>query len=351
MNKVFWKSENESLKNIFIKYVMDLDIKVFFVEEIENDNTIIVIDESDFEMYKKSNNKIKIMIVNDIFAKQNKVYRFYNFYLHNPNYSIMNIIQKLDYVNKTELNDFNKVSANEKNMNIIMAFSPKGGVGVTTFCVSLASMYKAHNKKVLYVDLTQYQDSKVFIPKIDLSRGFGNIDVNNLTDDFDYIKLKNLIERNIQTRNDEKYNFDYISGPNYDQYSQLSNQNLHNFEKIITDLDYDVIIFDTASELSEKVIDIMFLSTSIYLLVDNTIGSAYKLLHLREFFDQSPLIDKLGIVVNKFSTSMPYSIKELEKQMDMKIKAKLKRNRFLKGDQILFEKDNRFNKQMYQLWK
>lgn len=143
---------------------------------------------------------------------------------------------------------------------IITVTSVKGGVGKTTFLLTLASIYKKQNKKVLIVDMDLFSgDIEAILDrpsKKDIYTLFEDIINNN------FYEIENYI-----TNYDD--NLDFISAPKDPRYAGKINGRFLNllFNKVSSL--YDVILVDTNHFLNEVNLVTFDSSNQIVYLINN----------------------------------------------------------------------------------
>lgn len=144
---------------------------------------------------------------------------------------------------------------------IITITSVKGGVGKTTFLLSLANTYKKLNKKVLIIDNDLYSgDIEAILnkeSKKDVYVLFEDITNNNFYDIDDYI-----------THYDDY--IDFISAPHDPRYASKVRGNYLNLLFNRVSSKYDVILVDTNHVLNEINLVTMDHSNEIVYIMNNT---------------------------------------------------------------------------------
>ena len=184
---------------------------------------------------------------------------------------------------------------------IITVTSVKGGVGKTTFLLSLANVYKNNNKKVLIIDNDLFSgdiDSILNVEsKKDIYVLFEDITNNNFYDIDDYITNYSL-------------NIDIISAPNDPRYASKVRGNFLNllFNKVASK--YDVILVDTNHVLNEVNLVTMDHSNKIVYLINNNSMNLKNMRSMISIFQDMKLNnykiilyearDKAKIVFSKF---------------------------------------------------
>ena len=143
---------------------------------------------------------------------------------------------------------------------IITITSVKGGVGKTTFLLSLAHTYKKLNKKVLIIDNDLYSGDIESILNVESKKDvyvlFEDITNNNFYDIDDYI-----------THYDD--NIDFISAPTDPRYASKVRGNYLNllFNRVASK--YDVVLVDTNHVLNEVNLVTMDNSNEIVYIMNN----------------------------------------------------------------------------------
>ena len=125
---------------------------------------------------------------------------------------------------------------------IVTITSVKGGVGKTTFLLTLAATYKKENKKILIIDMDIFSGDIEAILNVSSKR-----DVYTLFEDMvnnNFYEIENYI-----TKYDD--NIDFIAAPKDPRYASKINGRFLNllFNRVVSK--YDVILVDTNHFLNE----------------------------------------------------------------------------------------------------
>ncbi len=316
------QKEIESLKK-YIGNERDSINKVNNVSNLENNNK---------ENNKKNikNNKIKqrnesnliITQIKNIFSKNLKIllqkimengYKEYNKVANNNGYNISKnkkIIEKKYYKKNKDIISGN----NYYKKNQIISIIGNNGVGKSVFSIMLAMTLKKYYKKILLIDFDEFNNSlhillgvKKYPEKIkkivfDRKNNKGKIRVDDLIVSFN--KKIDLIS-----------SIDLL-------YSSHNTFCVEDFDRIINELSqkYDVIIFDTCSEIPEENIKtIINKSEKSIFLTEANISEISKSKRLLELYNYKGIENNIHIIFNKY-TRKSIDISKLKKiYMDYKV--------------------------------
>lgn len=240
----------------------------------------------------------------------------------------------------------------KRNNKIIMMYSPQGGTGKSTVAVNTALLLANKGMKILLVDMAIYGSIMPMLKvhqkgETGLSAVLTFLDIYSETDDSN--KFNSILEKSIIRKEEEK--IDVLIAANPIKMESING----NYAKIIFDalktLNYDYIIVDSSSELSEK--NVVFIEnadcTIIPVIQDITCG--WKLLTFKEVMDRC-LIDqnKFRIIVNKCNKYSGFNNSEFEKEIGYNIIAEIPmlvkkfQNYINKGINICFIKNKNAQK-------
>lgn len=281
-------------------YLSPIEIK--FLEEIGDVAEIITITDRDyFDEYFGIPRKVDVLIIDKIFYKD---------YLskHDIN-KIFILNETLDEIGENEIYKYTSVKDiydevigninlseeivyEKKHTNVIMAYSPAGGTGVTTLSLVLAKAIANKHKKVLYLSTENMQSMSAY----------EDIDEN----------MSKLLERAIITQsydihtiiNNEvvvRQGVSYI--PPTKQATTVLGIKEENYLHLISKMKevnlYDYIVVDTDSELTQNKCAMMALADKVVLVVAQNEGSVKKTDIFLENIDCSDL-NKFLFICNKY---------------------------------------------------
>lgn len=149
-----------------------------------------------------------------------------------------------------------------KKGKIITVTSVKGGVGKTTFTLSLAALYEKQKKKVLVIDMDLFSGDVAAILNVDVKKDiytlFEDITNNNFYDLDSYITKKSDY-------------LDVLAAPKDSRYASKMSSTFLNLMFSQVSTRYDVILVDTNHFLNEINLVTFDKSDSIIYLINNTV--------------------------------------------------------------------------------
>lgn len=186
--------------------------------------------------------------------------------------------------------------------------SSAGGVGKTTVALNVASYLKNQKKRVLLIDLSLYGGVDVVVRKSKKTTGLGSLyslfeqdkplDINKaIIFDDATIGCDLLINTTALTM--EKMNCDFVD--------QLF--------KTIYLADYDEVIVDTSSELSERNSKLFQLSDQILYIVTQDVSVCWRTIKHMEILEKLQIDrGKIRTVMNRYRKDIVFNIAELEEE-------------------------------------
>jgi pilus assembly protein CpaE len=186
--------------------------------------------------------------------------------------------------------------AGDRAGNIIVVYSPQGGVGCTTIATNLASGLMKEGVRVLLVDADlQFGDIGVFL---NLQAQTTIVDLAGSVDDLDTELFDNIVVTHDS-------GLKVLMGPARPEYAEVIQGNpgavAQILEKIRTH--YDFIVVDTGRHLDETLLALFDVASRIVLLATPTLASVKNVRFVLDLFDQlSYPADKSALVLNRVPT-------------------------------------------------
>lgn len=183
------------------------------------------------------------------------------------------------YKKEFKYKSIGELPAEEKG-KIITFYSPKGGTGTTTIAVNTALKYAQKGLKTLLVDLSQYSFVMKLFDKEPRSGGLGTI----LTQlEKGRANLQDTLQENIKHYVIEKISIDVLAGNQPLKMDQFDGERTQILFRQLRQLDYDVIVVDTSSELNIRHMVSFELSDYIGLITNADVFAGLSLIQFKEF--------------------------------------------------------------------
>lgn len=221
----------------------------------------------------------------------------------------INKFQKVDLIYRSILSIYSEKAGNISGLKLgedgatVIAFSSvSGGVGASSMSASAALHFAAQNKKTLYLNLEKLGSSDVFFSA---EGQFNMSDIilalksrnTNLP-----LKLESCVRQDIR----EVY-FYSRSELALDMYELTVEDMIRLISEIRSTCSYDYIILDMDFDIDSESLKVLQQVHAIIWVGDGSeisnskIGRAYEALSILEQDDDSPLINKISLIYNKFS--------------------------------------------------
>lgn len=208
---------------------------------------------------------------------------------------------------------------------LILSYSPQGGTGKSTFAVNTALMY-ATRVKTLLVDMSLF-GSIISTLKIRQKSGQGIAGILNLIDihgsgdesgESLVQKLREPVGSTI-AKNVAGTGLDVMVSANPIKMEGLNESATNTILSVLAELNYDVIIFDTSSELSIK--NLILIDKVDYIIISaiQDVSCGWKLLMFKEIAQRFKVPrEKFGILINRVSKYNGFNNTEFEVELGYK---------------------------------
>jgi len=217
----------------------------------------------------------------------------------------------------TQINPFIKEQTDRK---IALFYSPKGGVGTTTIAVNTASQLTLKDKKVLLVDFAVFGHVSIAFNLPQRSKG--------LVDVISYIEqgrkeeteLKEVIKGAIEPVSIQGKRLDILCSASPLKMSSLSLDQTDLIMTALQQLDYDAIIIDTSTDLSERNVSLMSFATDLFFIMTTDVAANWSMI------SSVDILRKLNrpkqnryLIINAYHDSIGFPISEMESMLSMKV--------------------------------
>lgn len=211
---------------------------------------------------------------------------------------------------------------NRKKSKNILFYSPQGGTGKSTLAINTAIFSATFGLKTLLIDMSIYGNI-ISSLKIQQKGGGGLTSIITLLDldkgltistDFNE-EVKNSIRKNITVDN-----LDVIISANPIKMEAMNVNYTKAVMEVIENLNYDIIIVDTSSELDEKNFTLLEKADYIVMPVIQDISCGWKMVLFKEISERYiAKNEKIGLVVNKCSKYSGFNNMEFQNEIGFNI--------------------------------
>lgn len=217
----------------------------------------------------------------------------------------------------TQINPFIKEQTDRK---VALFYSPKGGVGTTTIAVNTASQLTLKDKKVLLVDFAVFGHVSIAFNLPQRSKG--------LVDVISYIEqgrkedaeLKEVIKGAIEPVSIQGKRLDILCSASPLKMSSLTLDQTDLIMNALHQLDYDVVIIDTSTDLSERNVSLMSFATDLFFIMTTDVAANWSMISSVDILRKlnRPMQNRY-LIINAYHDSIGFPISEMESMLSMKV--------------------------------
>jgi len=205
---------------------------------------------------------------------------------------------------------------------IALYYSPKGGVGTTTIAVNTASQLSLKGKKVLLVDFAVYGHIATIFDLPQTVKGLANIISVLEQGSANKDKLKEVARNTIETVSIRGSELDILSAASPVKMSSLSLEETDAILSAIVELDYDAIVIDTSTDLSERNISLMSVATDLLFILTPDVVANWSMISSLEVIQRlnKPAQNRY-LIINAYYDAIGFPISEIETLLSMEVSA------------------------------
>ncbi|GAU76346.1 ParA family protein [Fusibacter sp. 3D3] len=255
-----------------------------------------------------------------------------------------NIIQKREAL---------KTVIKEEDTIHLCVYSPQGGSGKSTIAINLAIQYTKANKKVLLVDMAQIGSIGAMLHVPNVHGGFSKL-LERLEVEMDQQDLSHVHEECFYKYQQETCEFDILMSSSLIKMEKMRSAEVGRIQSVIRNLGYDVVIYDTSTEICERNLSIFDDCDKVVLVSTPDIISSWKLIQVKEILKTVGVSQKCVLIVNRFSKHLGFTNEELEIEMQMPLVGVIKEEKWIKynvneGIPITLQNHNKTNEVFSEL--
>lgn len=219
----------------------------------------------------------------------------------------------------TQVNPFIKEQTDQK---ISLFYSPKGGVGTTTIAVNTAAHLTMKDKKVLLVDFAIYGHVSVAFNLPQQSKGLGDIISYIEQGRRDKTELKDVTRSSIETVTVQGKKLDILCSASPLKMSSLTLDQTDAIMHVLNEMDYDVIVVDTSTDLSERNVSLMSLATDLFFIMTTDVSANWSMISSVDILRKlnRPMQNRY-LIINAYHDAIGFPISEMESMLSMKVSA------------------------------
>lgn len=240
-----------------------------------------------------------------------------------------------------------------RRQKAIVFYAPQGGTGKSTLSVNTSIFAATMGLKTLIVDMSIYGSvmSSLKIPK---KGGNGLSSVITLLDlesnEKDSLRFIESLKSSI-VKSEVHENLDVLTGANPIRMESLTQEYVKEIVNGLRKLNYNLIVFDTSSELSVKNLILLEMMDYVLMPVIQDVSCGWKMILFKEIIEKCILDkNKFKIIINMCNKNSGFNNLEFESEVGFKAIAEIplfvkKYQGFInRGDQI----HSKYNKKAYK---
>ena len=219
----------------------------------------------------------------------------------------------------TQVNTSAKEQTDQK---MALFYSPKGGVGTTTIAVNTASQLALKEKKVLLVDFAVFGHVSIAFNLPQQSKG--------LSDVISYIEqgrkneaeLEDVIQNAIETVSMQGKKLYVLNAGSPLKMTSLTLEQTDTIMRVLNKLDYDVVVLDTSTDLSERNISLMSYATDLFFVMMTDVAANWSMLSSVDILRKlNSSMQNRYLLINAYHDAIGFPISEMESMLSMKVSA------------------------------
>ncbi|SFP85428.1 AAA family ATPase [Salibacterium halotolerans] len=202
----------------------------------------------------------------------------------------------------------------------ILFYSAKGGVGKTTVCLNTAVQLSQKGYRILVIDFATFGSVGLQLQLPRQERGLSDIIGALEQPSIGTEELNQVIQSAVTSVEVHGHSIDVLTAGSAMKMTSLDLKKTDAILEGIQDSQYDFILMDTSSDLTEKNIALMSSSTDIMFLTTTDLAANWALLAALDLVDtlNKPMQNRY-LILNHYQDALGFPVPELESILSMNI--------------------------------
>ncbi|GAJ98813.1 AAA family ATPase [Geomicrobium sp. JCM 19055] len=216
----------------------------------------------------------------------------------------------------------NAAAKEHTDKKISLFYSPKGGVGTTTIAVNTAAQLTLKDKNVLLVDFALFGHVSVAFNLPQGTKGLSDVVTYLEQGRQDDEELDEVLRQSIETVSLQGKKLSVLSAGSPLKMAALSLDHTDRIMEALQRLDYDMIVVDSSTDLSERNISLMSNATDLFFVLTTDVAANWSMLSSVDIIRKlhRPLQNRY-LIINAYHDSIGFPISEMESMLSMKVSA------------------------------
>jgi MinD-like ATPase involved in chromosome partitioning or flagellar assembly len=211
-----------------------------------------------------------------------------------------------------------KININSCLGKSVMFYSPKGGTGKTSILLNIAAVLAQKNVNVLVIDYSLFSNVTIKLKINNHEKGISSI-LSSASKNLDSTQFDEIIRRSIHTYTFSNYSFDVLTSDTPLKMTNISVEIVEYINNIINSLNYDIILIDTSSNLSNLNTALFEMSKEIVVVSTPDICSTWSLIQHKEIMQHLNITSRCKLILNMFGENYNFNTNQLKGELEYEI--------------------------------